>query len=158
MNDATLKLFMSLTDVQLLGLCIRAEAEGERATGQMAVGFVIMNRCELWDKSPKTAIKRVILAKNQFESFNAGNPRLNMLVEEAANITLGNPIEEITQRCIILAEGVISKACLSNVGKSTFFKAVGHPSPWFDRSITKGTIQRFRQIGKHEFFVERRFL
>lgn len=158
MNDATLKLFMSLTDVQLLGLCIRAEAEGERATGQMAVGFVIMNRCELWNKSPKTAIKRVILAKNQFESFNDGNPRLKMLVKEAANIALNNPIEEITHKCIVLAEGVINKVCLSNIGKSTFYKVAGHPSPWFDKSMLRGTLLKFRRLGNHEFFIEKRFL
>ena len=74
-------LFERLADAQLMALTIFGEAEGERFAGKLAVGFVIRNRAELWEKT----IREVCLQENQFECFNTGNARLPILVRLAAD-------------------------------------------------------------------------
>jgi N-acetylmuramoyl-L-alanine amidase len=65
--------YNSLSDPDLLKLCVWREARGEGPLGQRGVAHVILNRAgdPMWWGHD---IKSVILKPYQFSSFNAGDP------------------------------------------------------------------------------------
>ncbi len=143
--------FSALPPAQMMGLTIYGEAEGEPREGKMAVGFVIKNRADLWHKT----IHQVCLKPNQFECFNEDNKRLPILSNLARQ--WDNTLEAL-KSSLVAAEGVLSGNLQSNVGLATFYKRMDCESPWFDRSLRKGTLKKVAEVGHHEFFIETKYL
>lgn len=71
-------IFMVLTDMQLAGLCIKSEAQGEPLIGQLAVAYVVFNRVAAQTWFGKD-IREVILKPFQFSWFNPGQDQLAAL-------------------------------------------------------------------------------
>jgi len=67
-------LFEALTDAQIMGLCIWAEARGEGMEGRIAVGSVILNRVDHRDWDGKT-VHEVIMKPWQFSWLNSCPPQ-----------------------------------------------------------------------------------
>jgi hypothetical protein len=67
-------LFEALTDAQIMGLCIWAEARGEGMEGRIAVGSVILNRVDhrKWDGE---TVHEVIMKPWQFSWLNSLPPQ-----------------------------------------------------------------------------------
>ena len=143
------KLFTALTSSQLMALTIYGESEGEKFAGKLAVGFVIKNRATLWKKS----IADVCLARNQFECFNDRNARLPLLVRIAKEFNFN---ATAFHHCCLAAEGVMNTDLPSNVGRATFYKASGCKSPWFDKVVVAGKLVKVAEVGRHEFYEERK--
>ncbi len=151
MKPAEKALFGRLTRLQIVALTIFGEAEGEKFVGKLAVGFVIRNRAELWNRT----VENVCLAANQFECYNNGNARLPLLLKIAADFE-GSEEGQLSY-CVAAAQGALSETVGSNVGKATFYKTVECESPWFDKARKAGTIVKMAEIGKHEFFEETKY-
>ncbi len=148
-------LFESLADERLLALTIFGEAEGEKLIGKFAVGYVIFNRARLWRKS----VHDICLMVNKkgdpdFECFADGNKRLPVLLKLAAR---WDDASKALADCLTAAQGVLSGNLQSNVGRATFYKTIACKSPWFDKSVAKGILQKCAEVGAHEFFMETRF-
>ena len=149
MTPGDRKLFESLTEEEIMALTIYGEAEGESQSGKCAVGFVIKNRSELWQKS----IMTICVQKNQFECFNDGNPRLPILK------ALADPFVETGALwpSVLAARTALSNNCEGNVGQATFYKRDTCYSPWFAKEILRGKLIEVATVGHHDFFEEDRF-
>jgi spore germination cell wall hydrolase CwlJ-like protein len=68
------QLFLDLTDAQIMGLCIWAEARSEGMEGRIAVGSVILNRVDhrKWDGE---TVHEVIMKPWQFSWLNSLPPQ-----------------------------------------------------------------------------------
>jgi len=81
--------FVNLTEAQLMGLCIWAEARGEGEAGRIAVGSVILNRADYgkdhdaWGRRFGTSIHTVILAPAQFSWTIGADPQYARCVKIA---------------------------------------------------------------------------
>ena len=151
------KVFESLTDLELLTLCMYGEARGEGLDGMLAVGSVAMNRA----KTPSwwgSNLRQVILKPAQFSCFNEDNP-----------LTLGNerdPNREMLQRIALdfnwylksfetfkaaywLSKRILEGMITSNVGNVTHYHAANISPDWAKRK----ELTFIRQINKHLFYV-----
>lgn len=81
--------FSDLTEAQLMGLCIWAEARGEGEAGRIAVGSVILNRADYgkkhdaWGRRFGNSIHTVILAPAQFSWTLGSDPQYARCVKIA---------------------------------------------------------------------------
>jgi hypothetical protein len=103
------KIFFSLTDWQLMGLCIERESGGEPREGQIAVGTVILERVDHRDWDGKT-IKEVILKPWQFSWTmpEAGEDYYNVSVRIAKNWIESYRDNHSLQECCTIALGLIN--------------------------------------------------
>lgn len=87
--------FNDLTEAQLMGLCIWAEARGEGEAGRIAVGSVILNRADYgkrhdaWGRRFGTSIHTVILAPAQFSWTLGSDPQYARCVKIAQDFEGG---------------------------------------------------------------------
>lgn len=135
---------LSQTEMDMLTAMIYCEARGESYEGQLAVGYVIMNRVRS-TKFPNS-LEGVLSARNQFEPYGSGR----------FNIVLTAYWEEIP--------GVISKSewdscqraamvCVnsdSNVGESLFFRT-HKPVPQLAENLEAAGVP-YWIIGNHIFY------
>lgn len=123
--------FSILTDDQLLALCIKSEAAGEPIIGQLAVGYVVLNRVkrQTWYG---LSIREVILKPWQFSWFN--NPP--------------DDLPEIEQSHLLIAELVQLKPNLDFTQGATHFHAT-YVAPIWARGMTVTY-----QVGRHIFYRE----
>ena len=81
--------FADLSEAQILGLCIWAEARGEGEEGRIAVGSVVLNRAEYgkahdpWGRRFGNCIHGVVLAPAQFSWTMAMDPQYEKCVKIA---------------------------------------------------------------------------
>src|SRR5215475_12186553 len=92
-----------LDDLELLILTIIGESRGEPIEGQVAVGSVILNRCNKY----KDTIDKVVLRPNQFSCWNSNDPNRMLLNNLAKEMTEGLSIDSLYNQCYYVAEGLI---------------------------------------------------
>ena len=141
------KCFRSLTDAQLMAVCIYGEARGESLAGKIAVAHTIMNRVRLpkwWGKT----IREVILKPRQFSCFNDGDKNRLALRAIAADWGRAFQKNRILRECYYVAEGVIEGDLRDNTDGATHYHTTGCDPSWDDKMALTDT------IGDHAFYRE----
>lgn len=143
--------FNNLTDAQLLGLCIWAEARGEGEEGRIAVGSVILNRVkhgrmnDPWGRRYGRSVHTVIMAPYQFSWLNSNDPQYKRCVEIAKDwVERDAPGLDL---CMDIAEGLLDGTIKRNVS-SLYYHALYVKPKWADKMVVE------RTIGNHVFYVE----
>jgi hypothetical protein len=145
------EIFYNLSPVEAMALTIWAEARGESHEGQLAVGYVILNRARLWRKS----IKEVCYAKNQFSCYNSNDIQYPRLVKIASDFSLALSESKSLPKCYDVAYIITSSPLESIVGDALYYRVLNYPNKWFDKSIKEGKLIKVAEIQNHEFFEER---
>lgn len=136
----------TLTDPELLALCIYKEARGEGPTGCQAVAHVIHNRVGF----PGFAhtLRQVILGPNQFTSMSVPSD-----IEFNLQPT---PNDSMYPVCLSIANDVLAGTSGDNTSGAHFYANLAETtSGWFFRNI----VQRpdlhpiTASIGRHTFFL-----
>ena len=147
--------FEQLTEINLLALCIWAEARNQGLEGMQAVGSVILNRASRpgwWGRD----IKSVILAPKQFSCFNSDDPKTprdesdpqrEKLVAIAADFISALLVDALLRACRWIAQGLIEKQLLSNVGKAVYYHTKSCDPKWDDNKKPVATVK------DHLFYV-----
>lgn len=143
MNTVNKKLFMSLSDIELLALCIYAESRGEPYAGKCGVAWVVLNRVKRYPRYG-TGIKGVILRPDQFSCFLEADPNFRKLVELAKTPYL------IDETYLEIADGCIDEYISSPVQNAThYYSDTMKKPPYWINSMTFIT-----KIGHHSFYLE----
>ncbi len=143
-------IFDQLSPVEVLALTIWAEARGESHEGQLAVGYVILNRAKLW----KQSIKSVCFAKNQFSCYNSNDKQYPRLLEIAKDFSQALSVNQSLIKCYDVAYIIISSPSESTIGDALYYRVLNYPNRWFDSSIKEGKLKKVATVGAHEFFEE----
>ena len=143
-------LFDRLSSVEALALTIWAEARGESHDGQLAVGYVILNRAMQWHKS----IKEVCYAPNQFSCYNSNDKQYPRLVEISKDFSKALSEIKSLPKCYDVAYIIFCSPLESTVGDALYYRVIGYPNKWFDESIKSGKLIKVCTIEHHEFFKE----
>lgn len=139
--------FRTLTDTQLMALCIYGEARGESLAGKIAVAHTIMNRVKLpkwWGRT----IQDVILKPKQFSCFNDGSKNRLTLRAIAADWDRAFQRNRVLRECYLVAEGVIEGDIRDNTDGATHYNTIDCDPSWDDAMV------RTDVIGNHEFYKE----
>jgi len=132
-------IFESLSDVELLTLCLWGEARGEPAIGKLAVAHVVLNRAAApcwWGKT----IKEVILKPKQFSCFNANDLNRHRL-EHQVNSGYYDPA------CLAVAQLALSgKTEDPTGGGATHYCTVDCRPSW------ESEMEFLVRINRHRFF------
>jgi spore germination cell wall hydrolase CwlJ-like protein len=151
-------IFESLSDDQLLGLCIEREAGGEPLDGKIAVGTVILERVDhrKWDGD---TIHEVILWPWQFSWTmpEAGEAYYEAAVKIAANWDEAYKNNTSLQVCYGIAVGMLK----GEIPRDPDLAAV-HCCQYLNPRVAAKTKKEWlkkgmtviKKIGKHEFFKE----
>lgn len=152
------KIFASLADWQLMGLCIYMEASGEPREGRIAVGTVILERVNHrdWDGND---IKSVILKPWQFswtmpEAGESYYERGVRIAEAWVDAYRGNPA---LQECCAIATGLLQGA----IPRDADLAAVHCCQYMNPRTAEKGQEERLleagmkivKDVGRHRFYA-----
>ena len=132
--------YTTLSDVELLTVCIYGEASGEPPLGKLAVAHVVLNRAahpSWWGHT----LKEVILKPSQFSCFNPGDPNAKRI---KSMVDLGY----YNQSCAHIAALTLGGHTVDPVGGATHYCTLDCKPAW--RSKMTETIR----IGGHVFFVE----
>lgn len=143
-------IFEALADIDALTLTIYGEARGESWEGKLAVAYVILNRCRLWNKG----MKHVVYAKNQFSCYLSSDPNYKILLGLAKDWHRGHIIKDTLEECMRAAEDAMVAPEESNVEDATFYRVKGTKNIWFSEAIEDGKLVFIKQIGHHRFFRE----
>lgn len=152
-------LFHSLTDWQLMGLCIEREASGEPREGRIAVGTVILERVDhrKWDGN---TIKTVILKPWQFSwtMEQAGREYYEKSVWMASHWVEAYRSMVALQECCEIAIGMMSLSIprdpdLAFVHCCQYLNP--HVAPAQRKKWVEGGMRSIKIIGNHEFFAEK---
>lgn len=129
-------IFLALTEMQIMGLCIRSEASGEPLIGQLAVAYVVLNRvaAKTWFGRD---IREVVLKPWQFSWFNPGLDRLAAL-EIAKNLDYSY---------ILMGELAVARPDLDPTYGATHFYSTDISEPYWAKAMKSKV-----QIGKHRFY------
>lgn len=161
------KIFETLTDWQLMGLCIEREAGGEPREGKIGVGTVILERVDhrSWDGQ---TIKEVILWKWQFSwtmpeaeraapYFKEKGPfYYNDSVKIASNWVEEFKKRRSLQRCCEISTGMLN----GSIPRDPDLAAV-HCCQYLNPKTAAATKEKWlaagmrviKTIGRHEWFV-----
>jgi hypothetical protein len=164
--------FGHLTDAQLMGACVWAEARGEVREGKIAVASVVMERVEhrAWDG---TTVKGVILCPHQFSAFLPLDRNYRRLAEFAADFETAMIASPPLANCVAIAEGILAgdipRDPVIAANHCTQYVEISHRRR-LDEAVTKrgdtmelARIDRSRwwknmrlvaTIGRHEFYAE----
>lgn len=137
----------SLEARDVVALTIYGEARGEPIEGKIAVASVIANRVK--DGRFGKTFERVCLKPYQFSCWNASDPNHKVLMQMAAAIGRGEPIDDPTYReCEWIADGLLKERFASRVGNSThyFAKRMLKPPKWASAAEFVGV------VGGHNFY------
>lgn len=144
MNDN--KIFESLSELELMTLCVYGEARNQGLDGMLAVASVILNRAKKpswWGQD----IKSVILKPWQFSCLNENDPNRNTLENIASDFQDSLKRLNILRHCYWIAKGLLEGFLLSNVGGATHYHTRQVKPDWKDK------LQKIVQIGDHIFYV-----
>ncbi|MCD8097542.1 MAG: cell wall hydrolase [Lachnospiraceae bacterium] len=128
-------------EILLLAAMIYCEAGGESAEGQLAVGYVIMNRRRS-SLYPST-LEGVLRQSKQFEPVSSG--RFDLVLQAEQDDTITNIV---TESCWNAARTVINGT--SNVGDSLFFRTWS-PVPSLITNLQNNNVP-YWIIGAHVFY------
>jgi spore germination cell wall hydrolase CwlJ-like protein len=131
-----------ITDTDLLTMAktIYGEARGEPHLGQIAVGYVILNRSQRPGRFG-TGLAAVCTRRAQFSCWNSSDPNCAIL--------LGLTWEDaVAQHCLRAALSVLSGAVPDPTYGATHYHAVGIVPAW-----AKGRTARVK-IGHHLFYTD----
>jgi len=151
------QIFESLTDWQLMGLCIEREASGEPYEGKVAVGTVILERVDHRNWDGKT-VREVILKPWQFSwtMEEAGKNYYEESVYIAANWVDAYRHSKALQECCDIA----TKMIMHDIPRDPDLAAVNccqYLNPKVAKASKekwlKGGMKVVKVIGHHEFFV-----
>jgi hypothetical protein len=154
--------FGHLTDAQLMGACVWAEARGEVREGKIAVASVVMERVEhrAWDG---TTVKGVILCPFQFSAFLPLDKNYLLLAEFAADFETAMIKSPPLANCVAIAEGILAGAIPRDpvIGanhRRRMDEAVTKRGDTMelariDRSRWWKTMRLVATIGRHEFYA-----
>lgn len=152
------KIFESLTDWQLMGLCLEREAGGEPYEGRVAVGTVIFERVDHRDWDGKT-IKEVILKPWQFSWTmpEAGESYYDESVKIASNWIDEYRKRVSLQDCCLIATGMIQCVVprdpdLAKVNCCQYMNPKTAGKGQKDKLLAAG-MKVIKKIGAHEFFA-----
>lgn len=140
------KMFESLTELELMTLCIYGEARNQGLDGMLAVGSVILNRAKKpswWGDS----IKTVILKPWQFSCLNEKDPNRKTLENIAVDFNDSLSRLNILRHCWWIAKGLQEGLLESNVGAATHYHTRQISPNW------KEKLQKLTQVGDHIFYV-----
>jgi spore germination cell wall hydrolase CwlJ-like protein len=151
-------IFDSLTDQQLLALCIEREAGGEPTDGKIAVGTIVLERVDhrKWDGN---TIKEVIMWPWQFSWTmpEAGREYYEEAVRIATDWTHEYQRRPPLQICFGIAAGMLQ----GEIPRDKELAAVNccqylNPkvAPLVKEKWLKAGMTLIKAIGKHEFFKE----
>ncbi|GER92673.1 cell wall hydrolase [hot springs metagenome] len=140
------KKFESLSDVELMSICIYGEARNQGLDGMLAVASVILNRAQnpSWWGSD---IKSVILKKWQFSCLNENDPNRKTLENIASDFQDSLNRLNMLRHCYWVAKGLLEGFLTSNVGVATHYHTRSVSPSW------KEKLQKVTQIGDHIFYV-----
>jgi len=157
MRKSDRPIFESLTDEQLLGLCIEREAGGEPVDGKVAVGTVILERVNhrKWDGS---TIKEVILMPWQFSWTmpEAGREYYEESVHMAASWDKEYEKNTSLQLCFGIATGLINGEISRDIDlyKANCCQYLNpETAPLVKEKWLQAGMRVIKAIGHHEFFV-----
>ena len=139
--DHTMTVNASEEDLLLLSAIIYCEAGGESYEGQLAVGYVIMNRVR--SKLFPNTISGVVYQKNQFSPAGSGRLATVLAMEMDPDVK-----GVVTDSCRRAAREVIDGT--SNVGDSLFFRT-WKPVPQLVENLKNNNIP-YQIIGNHIFY------
>ena len=152
-------LLKSLTEAEIVGLTIWAEARAEPLEGQIAVGNVIANRRAAGrEKAWGLGWAGVCLHPSQFSCWNEGLDKNHLQLMKQVEY-LADDSKEVAQSvqvCIYLAEGVIRGVFPDlSFGASHYFSPTamvpkGSIPPWAHPPSKLTTV-----IGRHRFYKAR---
>ncbi len=150
-------MFESLTDWQLMGLCIEREAGGEIYEGRVAVGTVILERVDHRNWDGKT-IQEVILKPWQFSwtMEEAGKSYYDESVKIASDWIEEHRKRRALQECCLIATGMLQDV----VPRDPDLAAV-NCCQYLNPKVAAKTKEKWlatgmktiKTIGHHEFFV-----
>jgi hypothetical protein len=161
MKPTDKKIFESLTDWQLMGLCIEREASGEPYEGKIAIGTVILERVDHrnWDGC---TIQEVILKPWQFSwtMEQAGKDYYNTSVQIATHWIDAYRKRLVLQECCQIANGMIQGTiprdpdlaavhCCQYLNPHASEEAAKTKLKWLASGMRLAKV-----IGHHEFFQE----
>lgn len=141
------KIFESLSEIELMTVCIYGEARNQSLDGMLAVASVIINRANRpswWGRD----IKGVILSPWQFSCFNENDPNRTILEDIAAGFQARLRKSSVLRRCYWIAKGAMEGFLSSNVGMATHYHTRQVSPNW------KEKLRRITQIGNHIFYIE----
>jgi spore germination cell wall hydrolase CwlJ-like protein len=131
--------YTTLSDVELLTVCIYGEASGEPALGKLAVAHVVLNRAahpSWWGYT----LKEIILKPSQFSCFNPGDPNARRIEQM---VDLGY----FDRACSHIAALALGGHTIDPTGGAVNYCTLDCNPSW--RSKMTETIR----IGGHVFFV-----
>lgn len=134
---------IGLSDYELLMLAVMiyCESGGEPYEGQLAVGYVIMNRVR--SSLYPNSLERVLKQSKQFEPYGSGKFDLIMKAEQDPSLP-----NKVTQSCWNAAQTVVNGS--SNVGDSLFFRT-WKPVPSLIENLKKNNVP-YWIIQNHVFY------
>lgn len=127
------KIFESLTDEELMAVCIYGEARSQGLDGMLAIGSVIVNR------SKKTGgnVKSIVLTSAQFSCFNEQDPNRGIIEHIARDIKDRLTRLDIFKHSYWIAKGISEGFLSSNVGPSTAYHRIGNSPEWNMRFVIR---------------------
>lgn len=128
-------------EIMLLAAIIYCEAGNQGLEGQLAVGYVVMNRVR--SKLYPNSVEAVIRQSKQFEPVGSGRFDLVLKAEQDPDIP-----NIVTQSCWTAAKTVVNGS--SNVGDSLFFRTWA-PVPQLITNLQNGNVP-YQIIGDHIFY------
>jgi N-acetylmuramoyl-L-alanine amidase len=134
--------YETLSDADLMALCIWREARGEGELGRRGVGHVIRNRAEQpcwWGND----VRSVILKKWQFSSFNENDPNSSLVP---------NPADRGWVAIQAIAKGILAGNDPDITEDATFYhdSSMGWPAAWGLESAYTLTLKVGRLIFYHK--------
>ncbi|MCX5908525.1 MAG: cell wall hydrolase [Deltaproteobacteria bacterium] len=152
------KIFESLTEWQLMGLCIEREASGEPYDGRVAVGTVILERVDHRNWDGKT-IKEVVLCRWQFSWTmpEAGEDYYETSVWIASNWVEAYRKMKALQECCEIAVGMMAL----NIPRDPELAAAHccqymNPKtaePGQEAKLLKAGMKIIKDVGAHRFYA-----
>ena len=139
--DHGMNVDISDEEYTLLAAIIYCEAGGESYEGQLAVGYVIMNRVRS-NKFPNS-ITGVVYQTNQFSPVGSGRLATILAMEADPDVK-----GKVTDSCRRAAAEVLSGS--SNVGESLFFRT-HKPVPQLEENLKANEVPYYI-IGGHIFY------
>lgn len=128
-------LLESLSDPDLMALCIWSEARGESYDGMVAVGSVILNRVDYgqkhhgWGKLYGDSIQGVVLAKEQFSGFNSNNREYGAVINKAKEAKAGEDPGVTFGQCKTVSLSLIN-GTMGRTVHGIYYHTVDCNPPW----------------------------
>ncbi|NSW85227.1 MAG: cell wall hydrolase [Syntrophobacteraceae bacterium] len=141
-----LSFLRGLEDSELLARCIYGEARGEGIEGMIAVGHVILNRCDAGGYGE--GLKGVILRRRQFSCFNSGDPNFIKLTQPELHDDAISVCRDVARRLLEMSQE--ERKADDPTHGATHYHAASIRPYW-----TKSLRMVFcRRIGGHLFWKE----